>query len=48
MVHLYISIGVTVTDDVPVDDNPVYIIMKKIHMDKNNAYEVVHLKANMQ
>ena len=34
----------TVTDHIPVDDNPVYITMKKIDMDKNTAYEVVHLE----
>ena len=39
--------GVTVTDHIPVDDNPVYITMKKINMNKNSAYEVVHLGANM-
>ena len=35
-----------VTDHIPVDDNPVYITMKKINMNKNSAYEVVHLKTN--
>ena len=39
-----ISIDVTVTDHIPVDDNPVYITMKKIDMNKNSAYEVVHWK----
>ena len=39
--------GVTVTDHIPVDDNPVYITMKKIDMNKNSAYEVVHLETNM-
>ena len=38
--------GVTVTDHIPVDDNPVYITMKKIDMNKNSAYEVVHWKLN--
>ena len=42
-----IYIGVTVTDHIPVDDNPVYITMKRIHMNKNTAYEVVHLKTKM-
>ena len=32
-----------VTDHIPVDDNPVYITKKKIHMNKNSAYEVVDL-----
>ena len=40
--------GVDVTDHIPVDNNPVYITMKKIDMKKNSAYEVVHLKASMQ
>ena len=38
---------VTVTDHIPVDDNPVYITIKKIDMNKNSAYEMVNLKANM-
>ena len=38
--------GVTVTDHIPVDDNPVYIAMKKIDMNKNTAYEVVYLETN--
>ena len=38
---------VTVTDHIPVDDNPVYITMKKIDMNKNSAYEVVHLETNI-
>ena len=37
----------TVTDHIRVDDNPVYITMKKIDMNKNSAYEVVHLKTKM-
>ena len=38
-----------VTDHIPVDDNHVYIMcmMKKIDMNKNGAYEVVHLETNM-
>ena len=32
-----------VTDHIPVDDNPVYATMKRIHMNKNSAYEMVHL-----
>ena len=38
---------VTVTDHIPVDDNLVYITMKKINMNKNTAYEVVHLETTM-
>ena len=37
----------TVTDHIPVDDNPVYITIKKINMNKNSAYEMVHLETNM-
>ena len=33
----------TVTDHIPVGDNPVYITMKKIDMNRNSAYEMVHL-----
>ena len=29
------------TDHVPVDDNPAYMTMKRIHMNKNSAYETV-------
>ena len=36
-----------VTDHIPVDDNPVYITMKKIDMNKNSVYEVVHLETNI-
>ena len=39
--------GVTVTDHIPVDDNPVYITMKKIDMNKNSVYEMVNLETNM-
>ena len=45
--HIYTFPGATVTDHIPVDNNPVYVTMKKIDMNKNSAYEVVHLKANM-
>ena len=37
----------TVIDHVPVDDNPVYITMKRVHMNKNSAYETVHLGVHM-
>ena len=43
--YIHTFLGVTVTDHIAVDDNPVYITMKKIDMNKNSAYEVVHLKA---
>ena len=33
-----------VTDHIPVEDNPVYITMKKIDMNKNSAYETVELE----
>ena len=38
--HVY-STGSDVTDHVPVDDNPAYMTMKRIHMNKNSAYETV-------
>lgn len=31
----------TTTEHIPVDNNPVYITMKEIHMNKNCAYEMV-------
>ena len=34
------SVPDDVTDHIPVDDNPVYITMKKIDMNKNSAYEL--------
>ena len=46
-IHFEFAAGVTVTDHIPVDDNPVYITMKKIDMNKNSAYEVVHLETKM-
>ena len=30
-----------VTDHIPVDDNPVYIMMKKIDLKRNIAYEAI-------
>ena len=30
-----------VTDHIPVDDNPVYITMKKIDLKRNTAYETI-------
>ena len=41
------SDDVTVTDHIPVDDNPVYITMKRIDMNKNSAYETVHLELHI-
>ena len=38
--HVYPT-GSDVTDHVPVDDNPAYMTMKRIHMNKNSAYETV-------
>ena len=32
------------TDHVPVDDNPAYMTMKRIHMNKNSAYETVKIQ----
>ena len=31
------------TDHIPVEDNPVYITMKKIDMNKNSAYETISI-----
>ena len=31
------------TDHIPVGDNPVYITMKKIDMNKNSAYETINI-----
>ena len=31
------------TDHIPVEDNPVYITMKKIDMNKNSAYETINI-----
>ena len=44
---IYSHVGVTVTDHIPVDDNPVYITMKRIDMNKNSAYETVNLETKM-
>ena len=33
--------GAEVTDHIPVDDNPVYITMKKIDLKRNIAYETI-------
>ena len=40
---LAITIGAAdVTDHVPVDDNPAYMTMKRITLNKNSAYETVN------
>ena len=39
--HIIIIGGADVTDHVPVDDNPAYITMKEITLNKNSAYETV-------
>ena len=41
-IYVY-STGSDVTDHVPVDDNPAYMTMKSIHMNKNSAYETVNM-----
>ena len=33
----------TTTDHIPVEDNPVYITMKKIDMNQNSAYETINI-----
>ena len=33
----------SVIDHVPVDDNPAYITMKRITLNKNTAYETVNI-----
>lgn len=35
------SIEPDVTDHIPVEDNPIYIKMKKIDLKKNSAYETI-------
>ena len=35
----------TITDNIPVDDNLLYITMKKIQLNKNCAYETVSVKS---
>ena len=39
--YLIILAADHVTDHVPVDDNPAYITMKSITLNKNSAYETV-------
>ena len=38
--------GADVIDHVPVDDNPAYITMKRITLNKNSAYETVNIAAS--
>ena len=40
----YYRITTGVIDHVPVDDNPAYITMKRITLNKNTAYETVNMK----
>ena len=44
--YILFSIGgaTGVIDHVPVDDNPAYITMKRITLNKNTAYETVNMK----
>ena len=37
-----------VTDHVPVDDNPAYITMKRITLNKNSAYETVTVASHYE
>ena len=39
-----INLATGVIDHVPVDDNPAYITMKRITLNKNTAYETVDVK----
>ena len=36
------------TDHIPVDDNPVYITMKKIDLKRNTAYETITISGKPQ
>ena len=40
--------GTDVTDHVPVDDNPAYITMKRITLNKNSAYETVTVASDYE
>lgn len=37
------SLGAGVTDHIPVDDNTAYMMVKRIHLKKNRAYETVNI-----
>ena len=39
--HLFYTIEPDVINHIPVEDNPVYITMKKIDLKKNSAYEII-------
>ena len=43
-----ITIAADVTDHVPVDDNPAYITMKRITLNKNSAYETVTVASDYE
>ena len=43
---LFIFGDADVIDHVPVDDNPTYITMKRITLNKNSAYETVNIAAS--
>ena len=40
--------GTEVTDYIPVDDNPVYITMKKINLKMNTAYDTITISGKPQ
>ena len=44
----FIFTGADVTDHIPVDDNPVYITMKKIDLKRNAAYEAITISGKPQ
>ena len=44
----FIFTGTDVTDHIPVDDNPVYITMKKIDLKRNAAYEATTISGKPQ
>ena len=43
LAFILLGADVTVTDHIPVEDNPVYITMKKIDLKKNSAYETINI-----
>ena len=38
-----LSLAAGVTDHIPVDDNTAYMMVKRIHLKKNRAYETVNI-----
>ena len=40
---ILLGADVTITDHIPVEDNPVYITMKKIDLKMNSAYETINI-----